>query len=515
MRFLSIHLPFLPTDRIRRREGSSDSAHELALWAKIGNAQLLTAVDREAASRNLHPGMPVVVARGMCPSLRLVEADTRADEDLLAAIADWCRRFTPLAALDPPDGIILDVSGVAHLFGGDEALLKSVEDALAKQGFACRIALAPHAAAAIAFGRFGGPRLVRGDASFEKAVRALPVAALRLDDKAALRLRDAGLRSLGDLLLRPRAPITARFGAIVFARIDAMLGRRSDPLSPRFEAPPYIAERRFADSLARHEDIVATLGLLCEELAAMLARREEGARIVLASFFRTDGAVRHLEVATSRLSRDAGMTLRLFVERLERIDEEGLDTGYGFDLIRVAALSVEGLPGEQSALRGTLSPAQDGPEDFADLIDRLGARFGTRRVQRLDFLDTHLPESAVAMRPAAHGPPVPVTLQAVSPETPFLPTRPLRLFEKPEPIDAIASVPDGPPEKFRWRRVMHDVVAVEGPERIASEWWKKQAPTRDYFRVEDAAGGRFWLFREGLYGTETMRPRWFMHGLFG
>lgn len=459
--------------------------------------------------------MPVVVARGMCPSLRLVEADTRADEALLVAIADWCRRFTPLAALDPPDGIILDVSGVAHLFGGDMALLRSVEDALAEQGFARRVALAPHAGAATAFARFGGPRLVRDEASLEKAVRALPVGALRLDDKATLRLRDAGLRFLGDLLLRPRAPITARFGAIVFARIDAMLGRRRDPLSPRFEAPSYIAERRFADGLARREEIVATLGSLCEELAVMLARHEEGARTVLASFFRIDGVVRHLEVATSRPSRNADTILRLFAERLESIGEDGLDTGYGFDLIRLSALSVECLPGEQGGLHGTLSQARDGPQDFIDLIDRLGARFGTRRVQRLDFLDTHWPEGAVAARPAAHGPPALAASQAIQAHTPFLPTRPLRLFEKPEPIDAVATVPDGPPEKFWWRRVAHDVIAVEGPERIASEWWKNQGPTRDYFRVEDTQGGRFWLFREGLYGAETIRPRWFMHGLFG
>ena len=383
--------------------------------------------------------MPVVVARGMRPSLRLVEADMRADEELLAAIADWCRRFTPLAALDPPDGIVLDVSGVGHLFGGDEGLLRSVEDALEEQGFARRVALAPHAGAAMAFAQFGGPRLVRDEASLEKAVRALPVAALRLDDKAALRLRDAGLRSLGDLLLRPRAPVTARFGPIVFARIDAMLGRRRDPLSPRFEAPPYMAERRFAEGLARREDIVATLASLCEELAVMLARHEEGARSVLASFFRIDGVVRHLEVATSRPSRDASMILRLFVERLERIGEDGLDTGYGFDLIRLAALSVESLPGEQNGLRGMLSQARDRPEDFADLIDRLGARFGTRRVQRFDFLDTHWPEGAVAARPAAHGPPAVTALPTIPPETPFLPTRPLRLFEKPEPIDAIAT----------------------------------------------------------------------------
>lgn len=516
MRFLSIHLPFLPTDRIHRQEGRRNGSHELplALWAKVDNAQVLTAVDPSAVAWNLRQGMTVAVARGMCPTLRLVEADPSADLALLAALTDWCRRFTPLAALDPPDGAILDVSGVAHLFGGDEGLLRTVEDVLAGQGFRRRVSLAPYPAAARAFARWKGPRLVRDDGSLRKAVGALPTGALQLTHKPATRMRDAGLRTLGDLMLRPRAPITARFGPAVFARIDAMLGICRDPLSPRFEAPPYMAERRYAEGLARHEDIVATLGMLCDELCAMLARHEEGARKILASFFRVDGAVRHLETATSRPSRDPRAMVRLLNERLGHVGENGLDTGYGFDVIRLAALTVEPLAAEQSALHGTL--AGDGEcEDSTDLIDRLGARLGTRRVLRFDFVDTHWPERAVFLRPAAQGPAGVPAFPSPRGAAVLLPTRPVKLFEKPEPIEALATVPDGPPEKFWWRRVMHDVVAFEGPERIASEWWRDVGPTRDYFRVEDADGGRFWLFREGIYGVEKNAPRWFMHGMFG
>ena len=567
MRFLSIHLPFLPTDRIFRREkrsGSDASREPLALWAKIDNAQVVTAVDAVAVRRNLHPGMPVAVARGMCPKLRLLEADARADGMLLAATADWCRRFTPLAALDGSDGIILDVSGVAHLHGGVEGLLRNVEDTFMAQNFACRLALAPHAAAASAFARWDGPRLVGDDAALEKAVRKLPATALDLDLKAAGRLRDAGLRTIGDLLLRPRAPITARFGSHVFARIDAMLGHRRDPMSPRFEAPPYMAERRFPEGLARHEEIAVVVAALCEELCAMLARHDEGARKILASFFRVDGVVRDVETATGRPVREPRLLARLLNERLDAIGEDGLDTGYGFDVIRLAALAVEPLAAQQAGLpadRGEKSRA----ENFSDLVDRLGARLGTRRVMRFDFVDTHWPERAVTLRPAAWGPadvgkrdadgahlpsgevdreaigwgverlslsnppqPSPEGKEAIvarqeagfiaddGRKAPLLPSRPAKLFEKPEPIEAVAfTVPDGPPMRFRWRRVMHELVAFEGPERIASEWWRDVGPTRDYFRVEDSAGGRFWLFREGLFTIETTAPRWFMHGVFG
>ena len=435
---------------------------------------------------------------------------------LLAAVTDWCRRFTPLAALDQPDGAILDVSGVTHLSGGADNLLCEIETGLGRQGFACRLSLAPHAAAAAAFARWNGPRLVPDETLLLRAVRKLPIAALRLDDTRLARFRDSGLRSLGDLLLRPRAPVAARFGADVFARIDAMLGQRGTPLSPRFEAPPYMAERRFAEGLARREDISRVLSGVCEELCAMLARHEEGTRQIRASFFRVDGAVRHLDVATSRPMRDPRSLLRLLDERLDAIGEEGLDTGYGFDVIRLAATAVEPLPGEQAALRQTLTHAGDREADFGDLVDRLGARLGTRRVQRFDFVDTHWPEAAALLRPAAQGP-ADVTALDTGPATDAcLATRPTRLFERPEPIESIgAVVPDGPPARFRWRRFLHEVVAFEGPERIAAEWWKETGPTRDYFRLEDASGGRFWVFREGLFGAEVQHPRWFMHGVFG
>jgi protein ImuB len=245
----------------------------------------------------------------------------------------------------------------------------------------------------------------------------------------------------------------------------------------------------------------------------MLTQHGEGVRQLQVSLFRLDGKVHHIEAGTSRPLRDPLAIARLFHERLEAkntSEDDAIETGYGFDLIRLAALHVERKDQEQTHWD---EPLQD-QNELAGLIDRLGARLGLRRVTRLQFQDTHIPEFAVHSVPAANF--KPSSKQALLPASSgALPSRPNRLLQKPERIETIASVPDGPPLRFRWRRVMHEVIAIEGPERIAAEWWKNEsALTRDYFRAEDSKGERFWLYREGLFNRESMQPRWFMHGFF-
>lgn len=466
--------------------------------------------------------MAAADARAMRPSLRLEEADPTADAALLAAIADWCRRFTPLAAIDPPDGILMDVSGAAHLFGGETSMLEEVERRLQAQGLAARAALAPGPALARALTRFSRLRHIPADASreeIEKVAASLPIAALRLDEAAQNALARAGLRSLGDLLGRPRAPFAARFGAKAVARLDAIACRTRDPIAPRFEAPDFMAERRFPDGLTRIEDIERTLLALARELCILLERQGVGARKVEAAFYRVDGAVRHIETGTSRPLREPELLALLLRERLAVLADEGLDTGYGFDVLRLGASEVERCATPQADLGLAGDMRNVGAPDLADLADRLGARLGLRRVLRLYPQATHIPEFAVAALPASSPPPA-IPGETIAPA--FLhggegpPARPLRLLERPEPIDAVALTPDGPPLRFRWRRALHELAAFEGPERIAPQWWsaRDDAATRDYFYAEDRDGQRFWLFREGLFGRERAHPRWFVHGLF-
>jgi protein ImuB len=510
MRFLSVFLPRLATDRLLRRRAAAPDA--FALYAKTKGAERLTAVDAGAQRLGLLPGMAVADARARCPALELAEADAQADAALIDALADWSRRFTPLAAPDPPDGLLLDVTGAAHLFGGEATLVDEVEARLGRLKFSARAAIAPGPALARALTRFSSRRLVADaapQAEIDGLAAALPVEALGLEAEAVAGLRRAGLRRIGDLLERPRAPLAARFGQAALARLDALTCRLRDPIRPRFEAPAFIAERRFPDGLTRREDIEATLERLAADLCPLLERAGVGARRLEAVFYRVDGAVKRLAAGTSRPLRDPVRLAALLGERLAAAAEEGLDTGYGFDVLRLCATETETTAPPQTAFvtpQGSRGGAGE-DADLGDLLDRLGARLGLRRVLRLHAEAAHLPEFAVAAVPAAYGPPRVFPPQ----ET----VRPLRLFERPEPIEAIALFPDGPPLKFRWRRLLHDVVAFEGPERIAPPWWgeAETGPTRDYFHAQARDGQLFWLFREGLYGRETDNPRWFVHGL--
>ena len=456
----------------------------------------------------------------MHPSLILIADDPAAQALCLAAILAWSRRFTPLAAPDAPDGLMLDIAGVAHLFGGEPALMRDVTGRLAAQGFSARGAIADTPELAGAFARFASGSIApvgTDEKTLMRLAAPLPLAALRLSEDQISGLAQAGLRRIGDILHRPRAPLAARRGRTPFAHLDAMLGRAKSAISPVFEAPAYVAERRFSEGIARREDVEGTLLSLAQELSLMLERHGEGLRQVAASFFRVDGVVKSLEAGASRPLRDPKIIARLFRERIDSIGEDGLETGYGFDLVRLAATEVETLGPSQTTFGTPETDLFEGrakDEDFADLIDRLGARLGPHRVLRLAPRDSHVPEFASAATSYAWTKQPAPWARPASLEG--FPTRPLRLFERPERIDAIAAVPDGPPVRFRWRRMIHEVAAAEGPERIAPEWWKgEDALTRDYFRVEDASGHRFWLYRQGLFGRETAQPHWFLHGLFG
>jgi protein ImuB len=506
-RYLSLWLRCLSTDRLRRKSAAPDDA--LVVAGLRDNALRIVALDDAAAALGLRHGMPLADARAMHPGLCVAEDDARADGELLASICDWCLRWTPLAALDPPDGIFLDISGCAHLFGGEAGLLADVLHRFARIGFHARAAIADSAGAAWALARYGDEAgtIVAPDCARE-AIEPLPLAALRLDAETVSALASVGLKRVADILDLPRAPLAARFGAGLIERLERALGRLEEPISPRLPVAPYVAERSFPEPIGRIEDIESITLTLARRLQPMLERRGEGARRLELCLFRTDGAVKRVEAGASRPLRDPDQIAALFAERFAALSDE-LDPGFGFDLVRLSALSAEAAP---AVARQFGESAEE--EDLARLVDRLGARLGLNRVQRIVAGNTWLPEQAAATAPAHCTMPDAIGWSVPDLDTPA-PVRPLRLFERPEPIDAVAEVPDGPPVRFRWRRALHQVVRAEGPERIAPAWWSAgPKPTRDYYRVEDEAGQRFWLYREGLYALEAAYPRWFLHGLF-
>lgn len=521
-RILSLWLPRLPIDRIKRQLARGNNApannDPSVVVTKQNNALQISALDDAAARLNLEIGLPLANARAVCPQLQVFDADEVADLKTLNDIADWCDRFTPLVALDSTHGLFLDITGCAHLFGGEAALMQMVCGALTRQGFAVSAAIASTSICARTMTRYiSGQIVCHGEEA--RAVTPLPVSALGADDAITRGLRRAGLKTIGDVASRPRHEITARFDAGFTTLLEHALGQGDTPISPRKPLPDYIVEKRFPEPVATEGVISATLSRLAGTLVMAMDQQGKGARRLEASFFRTDGAVRAITVDTGQPVTRSEVIDRLFRERLDALNDP-LDPGFGFDLIRLSAGRTEIVVQQQRDLDANVHDN----DELAALIDRIAARIGGRRVVVHLPQDTHIPERAVLAAPAQHH--LAAAAHAAWPARVESepPLRPLRLFEKPEPIKVpFATVPDGPPHQFTWRRATHAVVRVEGPERIAMEWWKPngQALTRDYFRVEDEAGLRFWIYRDGLYGSELVNEEgkpapsnWFVHGLF-
>lgn len=497
----------------------------------------IMALDVHALSLGLSRGLTLADARARVPELMAIEQDCHADRLWLERIADGCERWTPMVELDPPDGITLDISGCAHLFGGEAALAAEIARQFETSGLCLRHALAGTPEAAQALARF---QTVPA-ADENQAIRRLSITALRLEEEAETALRRAGLKTLGDIAVRPTAPLAARFGMEMVALLDRLLGRADSRISPRRAPPKLIFEQRFAEPIARTEDVLKVLDDLVREAAKVLEERREGGRRFVGRLYRSDGAVREIAIETGLPTRDPAVLARLLRERIDTLADP-IDPGFGFDLVRLAVPTIESFGPSQLQLEGgSLSE-----EAMAALIDRLSTRLGRDRVRRFARRDTHIPEQQVLTLPAIEAKePSPWPVQVVGEP----PLRPLHLFDPPQPVEVLTVVPDGPPRRFRWGRVIHEVIRFEGPERIAGEWWRvpverlpDPAPsvvqqshgegdtakttdqpcsrlarpllTRDYFRVEDARGRRFWLFRHGLYERETASPAWYIHGLF-
>ncbi len=468
----------------------------------------LVALDEAALGMGLAVGLTLADARARVPELTVFDHDPHADHRWQERIADDCDRYSPAVALDGDDGVTIDITGCAHLWGGEGALAAAVAARYAATAPGLRHALAATAEGAQALARFQtSPASDEG-----AAIRRLPVAALRLADDVVVALRRAGLKTIGDLASRPRAPLAARFGAGATRMLARLLGEEDGGIVARAPVPDLSFDRRFAEPLARTDAALAVIDDLAREAAVALEKLGMGGRHFAVRLFRSDGQVRDLAVETGLPMRDAGVLGRLFGERIDALNDP-LDPGFGFDLIRLKVPRIEPLAPVQLQLEGgALSD-----DALSALVDRLSVRLGRASVRRFVPRDSHIPEQSALALPAVDAA-APVA-RWPQPQAGEPPLRPIHLFDPPQRIDVIAEVPDGPPRRFRWRRDLHEVTRYEGPERIASQWWRRDPAdppglTRDYFRVEDARGRRFWLFRHGLYGSESRDPGWYLHGLF-
>ncbi|WP_394728325.1 Y-family DNA polymerase [Altererythrobacter sp. GH1-8] len=511
---MAIWLARLSVDRWRLSEnlkpGEGADAAPLALIAETAHGPRIEAVNAAGAEADARASMMLADARTLCPQIQVRPADPAGDLAFLEKIALWARRWGPWSALDPPDGVLVDVSAVSHLFGGEQRLLADVRARFAARDLTARAAIAPTAGAAWALAHYGGDRTILGsEENPADRLAGLPVESLRLDTDVLTVLRRLGLKQLGDLTGVNRDALQRRFrnrkspAASPLLRMDQLLGHLPEPLLPVIPQDMPLVQRRLMEPI-RHRDLLdQVLADLAGDMIRVLEGRGQGARRLELGLWRVDGEVlvRSLELAAA--TRDAGHICRLFASRLDDVE-----AGFGIETVRLRVSWSEPLALEQSDIEAS---AEAHGTSLAACIDRLTVRLGQRAVSRPVPFASHLPERAQRWQS-------PLEAEPVSQGELAFHARPLKLLDRAEKIAVLYASPDGYPRSFRWRGNVREVVRVEGPERVAPEWWRQRSTTRlrDYYRIEDAEGQRYWIYRHGLAtdGRGGM-PDWYLQGLYG
>lgn len=515
-------MPHLAIERWTKLVSASPD-DRVALIEEGPHGQLVSAVTEAARVAGARPGMRLTDARALDPALVAVAADEAGDRALLDRLARWASRWSPLVEADGDDGLRLDTSGAAHLFGGEATLCQDIETRFSTLGLTVRVAVAATAGAAWGLARFGNRR--RGDGL--DALASLPVAALRLSPDVVRTLERLGLKTIGALVGVPRRSLSRRFREAdnPLDALDRMLGRTPEPLTAAPIDPPPRALLRLAEPVADPSAAAQALVLLVPKLVEQLEARRLGARRLVLAGYRVDGEVQVAIAACAIATRDPQHLMRLLKDKTDT-----LDPGFGFDAFALEASWAEALDSGQDGLVGGPPPALE----VARLVDRLSVKLGQDKVRRPVARESHVPERANGWGAGVQIPPLPpaggergvglhiLPRKAPPPAPPVKDgrgvLRPQRLLDSPEAIGVIYATPEGLPRRFVWRRLVHDVVRAEGPERISPEWWRERgnARLRDYYRVEDAAGRRYWIYREGLFGDgRGGDPLWYIHGLFG
>jgi protein ImuB len=496
-RFVAIWFRYLTTDWLTIRRPALQNI-PFVFAAPDHGRMVITAVNPLAEKQQITAGMVVADARALIPSLKVFDEQPELEERLLKALAIWCIRYTPVTAVDTPDGLILDVSGCPHLWGGEPGYITDIYNRLKKSGYHTRLAIADTIGTAWAIARFGQEKNIIKSGEQEEALLVLPPAALRLSPPVAEGLQKLGFYQLGNFIHIKRSALRRRFGEELLLKIDQALGYREEMIQPVQPVTVYQERLPCLEAIVTATGIEIALKRLLEILCTRLAKEEKGLRTAIFTYYRLDGITNQLTIGTHHASHNTHHLFKLFESRLEMIEP-----GLGIELFVLEAPKIEKVPAGQQKLWAGSCGVED--QGLAELLDRLANRLGASGIHRYLPDEHYWPERSIKLAAGL----------TEKPTTPWQAdrARPAQLLAKPEPIEVTAPVPDYPPMLFRYKGRLHTIKKADGPERIEREWWLEEGPHRDYYQVEDEQGQRYWLFRSGHYTADNTQ-QWFIHGFF-
>jgi protein ImuB len=495
-RYIAIWFRHLATDRLVRSKPELKDV-PFVLSARERGRLVVKAANTAAQAKGIDVGMVVADCRAILPGLPAFEVQPGQAEKLLHAFAEWCLRYTPVAAVDLPDGLVLDVSGCAHLWGGERPYLKDMLAKLRGFGYDVRAAMADTVGAAWAVSRFGRVSPIVAPCGQMEALLPLPPAALRLEAATLARLEKLGLHHIRSFINMPRHALRRRFGPTLLLRLDQALGQEPEQVNPIRPVQPYQERLASMEPIRTATGIEIALKQLLERLCLRLAKEEKGLRKCIFKGYRIDGNVQQVGIGTNRPSRSLEHLFHLFEQKIPSIEP-----ALGIEVFTLDAPIVEDIPVAQDALWHS---AEGGHETaISELLDRIAGKLGEDAIHRYLPDEHYMPERSIRLATS-------LTEQASTAVRPALP-RPIHLLPVPEAIEVTVPMPDYPPLLFKHKGALHHVAKADGPERIEQEWWLEQGLFRDYYCVEDGNGSRYWLFRLGSY--DSCEPKWFIHGFF-
>jgi protein ImuB len=496
-RFLSIWFRHLTTDWLCLRQPELKGM-PYVFAIPVHGKMTIVAASAAAELQGAAAGMAVADAKAVIPSLQAFDEKPGRAAKLLKGLGEWCIRYTPLVAIDEPDGLMLDISGCAHLWGGEEAYLKEIVGRLQSKGYSVRAAIADTIGAAWGICRFGKHTPVVESGAHTEALLPLSAAALRLEPLVLQRLDKLGLYQISSFIRMPKSNLRRRFGDGLLLRLRQATGQEEEFIKPIVLLAAYQERLPCMEPIRTAKAIGIAIQRLLEALCKRLQAEGMGIRSATLKGFRIDGKIEQVGIGTNRATFNTSHLYKLFELKISQIRP-----GLGIELFIMEAIKVE----EVDPIQENLWAAKPAMEDaaVAELLDRLEGKVGSGSIHR------YLPE-------AHYWPERSIKLASSIAEKTDLPwpterPRPTQLLSCPEPIQVTAPIPDYPPMLFRYKGKVHPIKKADGPERIEREWWLDEGEHRDYYTVEDETGQRYWLFRSGHY-TEDQAHQWFIHGFF-